>query len=65
MIFLVALHMQFKQKKSQAQSYVQKKLQWVKFGVSKSLYKGQTRKKTKLEIFEGQFRTLNKMFSTI
>ena len=29
--------MSFKQKKSQAQSYVQKKLQGVKFGVSKSL----------------------------
>ena len=44
---------------------LRKKLQAVKLGVLKSFYKDQTRKKSKHEIFEGKFRTLNKKFSTI
>ena len=47
MIFLVALYMYLKQKKSQAQRRVRKKLQGVKFGVLKSLYKRKTRKNPK------------------
>ena len=49
---------------SQIQRRVRKKLQGIKFGVLMSLYRGKTRK-TKHEIYKGQFRTLNKMFRTI
>ena len=50
---------------SQAQRHVRRKTQAVKFGVLKFLYKGQTRKKAKNKIFEGQFSTLNRTFWTI
>ena len=60
--FFLQLYVCSLNKKVPSPKACKEKLQGVKLVVLKSLYKDQTRKKPKHKIFEGLFKTLNKMF---